>query len=240
MIDVLDALSYTGFNAAVYVAAESPAASRQVPRALLWGTGLVTLIYLLLNYLFVYVPDPQSLVDSQGQAREEVAMIAARAIGGPGLAQLVRLTIILSMVSSVFAMLMLGPRVYRQMSVDGVMPPLFRGHDFRLAIAVQCGLSILAVFTGNLLSLMTYLGLTLSACGALAVGSLWWVRRHLPDSRPLSPLEHLSVLIYVGLSTAMIAAAYQQRSQQFQAMVWTFAAGIAVYLAGRYLRKFGP
>ena len=47
-------LSYSGFNAAVYVAGEAVDAKRNVPRALLIGTLGVTLIYLALNAIFVY------------------------------------------------------------------------------------------------------------------------------------------------------------------------------------------
>ena len=47
-------LSYSGFNAAVYIAGEARDAKRQVPRALILGTVVVTVVYLALNALFVY------------------------------------------------------------------------------------------------------------------------------------------------------------------------------------------
>ena len=45
--------SYSGFNAAVYLAGEVPSARERIPRALLLGTGLTMLIYLALNTVFV-------------------------------------------------------------------------------------------------------------------------------------------------------------------------------------------
>jgi amino acid transporter len=223
------ALSYTGFNAAVYVAGESRHAAKNVPLAMLLGTCFVTLLYLSLNYVFVYAPAPLSLVNENGFGREEVAVIAIQAIGGERMSLVVRMIIILAMVSSVFAMLMLGPRVYRQMALDGAMPKLLSDHRFRLAILIQCLLSMIAVFLGNILELMTYLGLTLSACATLTVGSLWWVHLRLPGCRPLRAWEHLSVALYVLISLGILAASAQQRPTQFQAMIVTFAAGLLVY-----------
>jgi amino acid transporter len=234
------ALSYTGFNAAVYVAGESKNAARNVPRAMLLGTALVTLLYLLLNTIFVYVPPPLSLVQENGVGREEVAVIASQAIGGDRLATIVRLIIILSMASSVFAMLMLGPRVYRQMALDGAMPRLLSDHRFRLAIGIQCLLSVVAVFLGDILELMTYLGLTLSACAALTVSSLWWVHQRLPGSRPLSVLEHAAVAVYLLISLCILAASAQQRPVQFRAMIATFALGLVVYFLWKFLAGKSP
>lgn len=229
------ALSYTGFNAAIYVAGESRQASRVVPLAMLMGTLVVTLLYLLLNWFFVFAPPSSDLVDSEGRGREAVAMIATESIGGSGLAGLLRIAIVLAMLSSVFAMLMLGPRVYHQMSLDGVMPKMIGGSSFRPAILVQAALSTVAVFLGDLLQLMTYLGLTLSACSALTVSSLWWIHRHHPDGRPLNWIERSAVFVYMAISLCIIVAASQQRTDQFVAMVATFATGIVLFAVWRYL-----
>ncbi|MBX3420272.1 MAG: APC family permease [Pirellulaceae bacterium] len=231
------ALSYTGFNAAVYVAAESPRTSRQVPQAMLWGTLLVTLLYCVLNWIIVYAPGPQALVHADGSGRENVALIAAQVLGGDRLAELLRATILLAMLTSVFAMLMLGPRVYRQMAADGVMPKILDADNFRWAIALQAVLSIVAVFLGSILELMTYLGLTLSACGSMTVAALWWIRRRQPHSPPLGRIEQLSAAIYLAMSLCFLVAAAQQRTQQFIAMLATFAIGTGVYLGWTLLRK---
>lgn len=220
------ALSYTGFNAAIYVAGEARDASRMVPRAMLLATVVVTAIYLLLNYVFVYAPPPEEIA-----FQKNVASIAASAIGGARLEWLVRVTVVLAMTSSVFAMLLAGPRVYQKMAEDGVMPQFFRSAGSpRLAILAQGTLSLIAVFLADLLQLMTYLGLTLSACGALAVLSLWWVRRKLPDAHPLRWWEAICMLVYLGITACILWASWTEHGEQFNAMLITFAVGVAVYL----------
>ncbi len=221
------ALSYTGFNAAIYVAGQARQPRRTVPQSMLVATIAVTVIYLLLNYVFVYAPAPESIAN-----QNNVAAIAAEAVGGTGLSGLVRLTIVLAMTSSVFAMLLAGPRVYQKMAEDGVMPRIFRtdGGAPRWATLAQALLSIVAVFTADLLQLMKYLGLTLSACGALAVLSLWWARRRIPDAEPLRWWETFSVAVYLLITCAILWASRVTHSDEFTAMLVTFGLGLLVYL----------
>ena len=135
------------------------------------------------------------------------------------------------MVTSVFAMLLAGPRVYQKMSEDGVMPKLFNsdGNTPRIATVFQAVLSIVAVFAADLLELMTYLGLTLSACGALAVMSLWWMRKRLPNAQPLQWWENLALSIYVLITLTILAASYITKNDQFNGMLITFGVGIILY-----------
>lgn len=227
------ALAYTGFNAAIYVAGDSKDAKRLVPRAMLLGTLLVAAIYLLLNYIFVFFPDPEKLLGSQGFGEEKVAAVAMQELGGASLSNLMRLVIVLSTLSSVWAMLMMGPRVYRQMSIDGVFPKIFDDPSYKKTILFQCLLSVLACFAGSILDLMTYLGLTLSASGAMAVSSLLWIRTKLPNSKPLSAIELVAVSTYLGLTSILVMATSFQKKSQFWALLITIGIGILVFLAWR-------
>ena len=225
------ALSYTGFNAAVYVAGEARSASTIVPRAMLWGTILVTVIYLLLNIVFVYAVDPQAIA-----GQKDVAAIVAQLIGGNWFERLVRTTITLAMVTSVLSLLMAGPRVYQKMAEDGVMPKLLRSSSGtpRAATIFQAALSIAAVFAASLLDLMTYLGLTLSACGATAVLSLWWMRWRLPDATPLRWWENVSLAVYICITALILAASFQTHFEQFIAMLVTIGVGVVFYAGWRW------
>lgn len=166
-------LSYSGFNAAVYVAGEAAQARRLVPRALLLGTLLVTALYLALNAVFVYVPAPELIAGS-----EDVAAQAAHALGGKPLANIVRVVIALALLTSVSSMIMIGPRVYAQMAADGVLPRWFHraGQVPRRAVALQVVLAVLVVVIAKLEVLLSYLGFTLTLSAALTVASLFVLR----------------------------------------------------------------
>ncbi len=167
-------LSYSGFNAAVYVAGEARDPRRNVPRALVIGTLAVSVLYLALNAVFVCAPPPAVVA-----GHEDVAARAAAALGGSGFALAVRGVIALALVTSVSSMMMAGPRVYARMAEDGVLPRVFRLHQGTpgAAIALQALLAIAVILVAELENLLSYLGFTLSLSAALTVASLFVLRR---------------------------------------------------------------
>lgn len=162
-------LSYSGFNAAVYVAGESRSPI-VVARSLLAGTAMVTLLYLLLNGLFVMAP-PGEVVSGQA----DVAALAAGWIGGDGFERFVRLVISLALVTSVLSMMMAGPRVYGKMAEDGILPKAFEIRPGRVwpAVTLQMSVAVVLILFGSMQDLLGYLGLTLSLCAAASVFCLF-------------------------------------------------------------------
>ena len=158
-------LSYSGFNAAVYLAGESNSA-KVVAKSLLAGTMIVGLFYLILNGFFVLAPPSEIVV---GQA--DVAAVAAGWIGGGRFENFVRFVILLALLTSVLSMMMAGPRVYGKMAEDGLLPKVFAVQTNRVwpAVSLQMGFALILIFFGSLQDLLGYLGLTLSLCAAASV-----------------------------------------------------------------------
>ena len=166
-------LSYSGFNAAVYVAGEATS-PRIVARALVTGTAVVVFLYLLLNAAFVLGAPAAEI---SGQA--DVAAVAARWIGGAGFEFFTRVVISIALLTSVLSMMMAGPRVYGKMAEDGVIPKIFVLREDRVwpAVLLQMGLALLLIFVGTLQELLAFLGLMLSLTAAVTVGSLFFGKR---------------------------------------------------------------
>ena len=197
-------LSYSGFNAAVYVAGEVQNPTRNVPRALLFGTIGVTVIYVVLNTIFVYAPAGETI-----RGNPQVATAAAKAIGGEHFGTFVRVVILFGLFTSVSALVMTGPRVYAKMADDGFLPKFFRfqGSVPVVAIWVQAIMAIIVIYFSTLKDLLGYLGFTLSVSAALTAGTVFWLhRRESSDVRV--PLFPIPPIIFVGgtLLTATLAA----------------------------------
>jgi amino acid transporter len=198
-------LSYSGFNAAVYVAGEAKDAQRNAPKALWLGTLIVTVLYLALNAAFVYLPPFEAVL-----GREDVAAAAAQAIGGTPLSIAIRFVTVVALVTSVFSLVMAGPRVYARMADDGVFPAFFRfsgGGAPTAAIMAQALLAIALIALSDLRGLLSYLGFTLSVSAALTVSSLFLVAKR--EGRgavqvwgyPFTPAFYvLATLILAGIS----------------------------------------
>jgi APA family basic amino acid/polyamine antiporter len=166
--------SYSGWNAAVYVAGEVREPRRNLPRALLLGTIVVTAIYLLLNTVFVYAAPVDQLA-----GRPDIGAAAAQALGGDGLANVVRVIIAIALLTSVSSMVMAGPRVYAKMADDRVFPRFFAFTSEVPAAAIwfQVFLAMIVLWFATLQELLGYVGFTLSLSTAVAVIGLILLRR---------------------------------------------------------------
>lgn len=224
-------LSYSGFNAAVYIAGEIRDAPRTVPRALWLGTTVVALGYLVLNAVFVYAPSPGDVA-----GRPDVAAAAASALGGDALSTTLRIVISLALLSSVSSMIVIGPRVYAQMARDGVFPKFFaipeggEGSRAPLAsIALQGLLASLIVMFSGLGSLLSYLGLVLSMSAAGAVACLFVLRRREGAAAvagigyPWVPAIFVVATLVLGLLSAV------QRPWEWVAAIVTLLSGLVAY-----------
>lgn len=219
--------SYSGYNAAIYVASEAKQASAAVPRAILLGTVCTMVIYLALNAIFAFAPAPDAIA-----GQEDVAAIAARAVAGDAMAHLMRGIIAMALFTSVSAMIMTGPRVYAQMADDGLMPAFLRfGAEVPAsAIALQALLSVVVVWLAGLRELLSYLGFTLGLSTAATILSLFIAVRRRGSDAPALPgypwapaLTVIFTLIFAGLAAST-------NPREMLAAVLTILSAVLVYL----------
>jgi amino acid transporter len=222
-------LSYSGFNAAVYVAGEARDAQRNAPRALWIGTLIVTGLYVALNAAFVYLPPFEAVV-----GREDVAAAAAQAIGGQSAAFAIRFITVVALGTSVFSLIMAGPRVYARMADDGVFPRWFRfgGHGAPTAAIVgQAAFAIVVIALSDLRGLLGYLGFTLSISAALSVASLFVIAAREGRQAVAVPGYPFTPLFYVLVTLVLAAMAGWREPVQLLAAVITIASGSVVFYA---------
>ena len=108
---------YSGWNAATYVAEELREPQRTLPRALIAGTLAVALMYLALNVVFIFGTPLETM-----KGEVAVGALAASRLFGPQVAGVFGALMALAIVSTVNAMITIGPRVYYAMAKDGGLP----------------------------------------------------------------------------------------------------------------------
>jgi len=161
-------LSFTGFNSAIYVAEEADDPRRNVPRALLIGTVVTAVLYLLINAAMLYSAPIEKLAGVPN-----IAMVSADAMGGARLSRAVQVLVLLSLFTLMSGMAVAGPRVVVKMSEDGFLPPL----TLRKAAFIQCLLALVMTFYSDLVNQLTYLSLTLSLTSAVTVACIFLLPR---------------------------------------------------------------
>src|SRR5687767_2668702 len=199
---------YSGWNAATYVAEELREPQRTLPRALIFGTLAVALMYLALNITFIFATPLESM-----KGVVAVGALAASALFGSQVAGIFGLLMALAIVSTVNAMITIGPRVYYAMAKDGAFLSIAARVSTRsrvpiAAVICQGVCAMLMTFT-SFPQLVTYIGFSLTFFTVLAVSSLLVFRsrpgwQRLPAvsvAFPLVPASYLVIgvwMIYYG------------------------------------------
>lgn len=225
-------LSYSGFNAAAYVAGEVRDPNRDIVRGMLIGTVLTMLLCLLLNAVILYSVPVEKI---SGQA--EVAAIAAEAISGETGRWIIEIIIAISLLTSITAMAMAGPRVYAKMAEDGALPKIFKAENGvppRASIVLQVAVSMVLILSADIEDMLSYLGLTLSLCLALAVSSLF-VQHYRDAVKPDSSWYPLAPAIFVGCTVVFAVLTAINNVHQLYAAVPTICAGLVAYFVSQKL-----
>jgi APA family basic amino acid/polyamine antiporter len=233
--------TYSGWNAAAYVAEEVRDPGRNVPLALGLGTTAVVLIYLGLNALYLYAMPVGALGAVAGGRLIDTV---AERLFGFATADLVAMFTIVSIAASVSAMIIAGPRVYFAMARDGLFPPAAERIDPRthvpvVAIVAQSIWSGVLVLAGTLAQLVSYTGFALVLFSGVAVAAVFVLRRREPDApRPFRAWGYpIAPAIFVAACAVMVANELWRSPGTSAAGLAIIGAGLPVYFWMRSRRR---
>lgn len=220
-------LSFAGFNAAIYISSEVREPERNVPRSLWLGTAIVTVLYLLLNAVFVSAAPASELV-----FKEEVAAVAAGALGGRSLETLIRIAVCLGTTTSVAGMIMTGPRVFSRMADDGLFPSWFGSgaHGVTRTVLLQTAIAGAMVYMGTIQSLVKYLATILTLSSMLTVATLFLPQRGSGAERPMSVVAAIASACFVIASAVTAILMVQRDPNDMKATAWTLGIGAVLWV----------
>ena len=166
------AFAFAGWNAAVYVASDFHRPARDVPRAMAIGCGLVAVLYLLVNWVFVanLTPDDGRAVFDYDTRRVTLGHVVAEKLLGPFGGAAVSALVITALVAAASAMTVVGPRVYAAMADDGFLPRPLRaaaGRPPTGSVLLQSALALIIAFTHRIHEVLGNVGAVLAFFAAL-------------------------------------------------------------------------
>src|SRR6195256_1935 len=184
--------SFSGWNAATYIIGEMHTPQQNLPRALLAGTLLVLVLYVALNAVFLYTTP-----------------IAGSSIFGEIGGRIVGAMICIGLVSSISAMMWIGPRVMMTMGEDIPALRVFARKSSNgapaYAILFQLAVASLMLFTRSFEAVLDFIQFALLFCSfftVLGVIKLRITRPELPRpyrawGYPLTPAVFLVVTAFM-------------------------------------------
>lgn len=204
--------AFGGWHMVTYSSGETVNPGRTIPRALLWGTLIVTLCYMLLNAAYYYVLPLKAVARSTHVAADAIAAVLGQRTGGA-----IAVLVVLSAFGALNGIILAGPRVYYAMAHDG---QAFRWmgavHPMRqtphLAIAAQAVWSCMLVATNTYRALFGRVVYTEWLFFALLAAGLFLLQRkkeYKPSvlTRAYQSVAVLFILISVGIAINQCIAA---------------------------------
>lgn len=240
MIFVL--LTYGGWNEAAYISAELRQVGHNMVRVLLWSLGIITSIYLLINWAFL-----QGLGLAGTAASDAVAAdLMRRALGEPG-AIFISLLIVVSALGAANATIITGARTNYALGQDFTLfSSLGRWHDRAQtpthALVVQGGITLTLVLLGTLTrsgfeTMVDYTAPVFWFFFLLSGVSLFVLRLREPQVvRPFRvPLYPLTPLLFCAICAYMLQSSLAYTGIGASVGVAVLLAGVPLLmLAGRH------
>ncbi len=223
--------AYTGWNAAVYIVGDLRRPER-LARALVAGTLLVTLLYVLVNFVILRAVPLDELA-----GRIEIGYLAADRILGASGGRIMAAVIALVLASTVSAMVFLGPRVIRAMGEDEpLLRPLGRtgpGGVPHRGLLLQLAVTLLLLYSGTFEQILLYAGFTLNLMTAVTVAGVFPLRRGrvrgAVQGRFRAPLHPWIPLFFLAMSVWTLGYTLAERPVESLFGLATASAGALVY-----------
>ena len=225
--------TYSGWNAASYMAEEIRDPGRNVPRALLMGTVAVIAVYVLINVLYLFVIPIGELATLGGRSILDV--VGDRLLGERA-GDIMAIVAIISLAAGINAWTFAGPRVYFAMARDNTFfKSAARVHPKyktpAASIVAQAILAIILVLTGSLDSIANYVGFAITLFAGAAVAALFVFRQRDPHApRPFKALGYpWTPAIFVLASFAIVVNAFYSDPKISGLGTLIILAGIPLY-----------
>lgn len=184
--------SYLGWNATIYVASEIRDPARNLPRSLFVGLALCTTVYLIVNAVYLFALPMEAL-----RGVPDAGTAAAQALFGGVSASVVTIFVLVSILGTLNATVMVGPRIAYAMALDGLfvggadrVTEIYRTPGVAIGIqaAVSCGLLLVLRSFPNALDFTTF---AILLAAVADVWALFRLRRLAPERpRPYRAWGH--------------------------------------------------
>ncbi len=222
--------SFSGWNAATYIIGEMRTPQQSLPRSLLAGTLIVLVLYVALNAVFLRAAPIDKL---SGQL--QVASISGSYIFGDLGGRIVAGMICIGLISSISAMMWIGPRVMMTMGEDIPALNVFARRSRRgaplYAILFQLVVATLMLLTKSFEKVLDFIQFSLLFCSFFTVAGVIKLRITRPDlPRPYRAWGYpLTPLLFLLVTGAMMYYLFAERPLQAALGMLIMISGLLIY-----------
>ena len=233
--------TYDGWNGVIYFSEEVRDPGRDIPRATMLGVVAVIVIYLALNLAFLHV------VPIGGMAGQTlVAGTAAGALFGPRGDTIIHIVMLLSLLSSVNALVLMASRVPYALARDRLLPAgltgVNQGGTPTPALVAGSVISLIFIMTGTFDQVLALLAFFFVLNYLLSFTSVFVLRRREPAApRPYRAWGYpwTTGVALVGSGAFLVSAVIGDRANSVHSII-VLALTWPLFLIIRRLRRPDP
>lgn len=223
--------AYDGWNNVNFVAGEIKNPKRNLPRALILGTIGVTVLYVLINYIYLYALPMNKIIGEIKIAEQATTSLFSESIGG-----LISAVVLISIFGAMNGSILAGPRVYYAMARDKLffkkaseVHPRFKTPGF--AIIIQGIWASILTLAGTFEQLFTFAMFIAIAFWIAAAFSVFTLRKKFPDlPRPYKTWGYPVVpILFILASLGILLNTLIEKPIEALAGILFTALGIPVY-----------
>ncbi|MFQ5723651.1 MAG: APC family permease [Terriglobia bacterium] len=228
--------AYDGWNNLAMVGGEVRDPERNIPRALIYGTGGVMLVYLLVNVAYFYILPLEDVAGPTGKV--QVAQVMARSFLGEWGAILITLGALISTYATLNAAILSGARVPYAMARDRLffrhmadVHPVHRAPAKALLLQAAIACLLVLIFQGDFDRLIRYTLFGLWIFYGMTTASVFVLRRKDPTlPRPYRTLGYPWVPgIFVVMATVICLNTLYSTPKEAGLGLLFLAAGLPFY-----------
>jgi len=201
--------AYQGNMATSYVAGEIVNPEKNLSRSMLLGVVIVTILYMMINGIYLWGASPHEMVDNQGNGIETIGFFVAERLFGGSIGFAANILIIMILFLTIGPALMIGSRVLYSMAKRGELPKqiakLNQGGSPSYALLLMSSLSLVLIWSTGLRELLESVGTVVILTTGVAVLGVIILRVRRPDIKrpiklpffPLPPIVFLCLTLWI-------------------------------------------
>lgn len=227
--------AYSGWNAASYIVGDMQDPQKNLPKALLWGTLLVTVVYVLLNFIFLYSAPMDEL-----RGVLEIGHVSAQYIFGEAIGKLMSMVIAFLLLSSISAMIMAGPRIIATMGEDlsllGFLSKTNKHNVPYMAVITQSLITVILILSAKFEAVLTFVGFSLSIFTFLTVFSVFILRYQKVETSGYKTWGYpFTPIVFLALNAFTLYFVFTQKPTESIWGLLNVAIGGVIYFIGKQL-----
>lgn len=230
--------SMGGWHHATYLSGEAENPQKTVPKAMILGTLIVTVVYLLVIMSYMFLLDTSPMVESKRVASDALTVVWKWG------ATFVSFSIVISILGTIGIYTMTAPRIYFAMARDKIFFPFLAdispkfGTPWKAMIFQSLWASVLILFWGSFIKVITFVTFMDIVFMALACSTLFYFRLRKNEEYTFRvPLYPIVPMLYLLVTLGFVFYTGSQLGEESMIGLGILALGVPFYYIFQMKKK---